>query len=282
MEARDKSIEGSLKMGFIKTFEEWAKEIQSAVPILMYHKIGKCPMRTNTSWLYVSPSCFREKMGAVMRAKFRTISMEDALEGQRAIAPRFVITFDDGYECVLKHAAECLRQDGFTAMQFLVADRLGRMNEWDLGLDPAMERLMDRTQVREWLSLGHEIGAHTLTHPRLTEIPLSRAREEIHSSKKKLEDLFGIPVKHFAYPYGDYNQQIVGIVQEAGFHTACTADPGCVRAGGDPLRLNRLTVREWELPNWIAYKVRKSLADFAHRGKCTINASFGTRQLAPR
>jgi peptidoglycan/xylan/chitin deacetylase (PgdA/CDA1 family) len=269
-------------MGFIKTFEEWAKEIRSAVPILMYHKIGNCLKRTNTSWLYLSPSAFREMMGSLSRAKFQTVSMEDALKGQRAIAPRFVITFDDGYECVLKHAAECIREHGFAAIQFLVADRLGRVNEWDKGLDPAMERLMDRTQIREWLSLGHEIGAHTLTHPRLSEIPLSRAREEIHSSKKKLEDLFGIPVKHFAYPYGDYNQQIVGIVQEAGFHTACTTDPGCVRVGGDPFRLNRLTALEWELPEWIVYKVRKSLTDFVHRGKCTINTSFGRRQLAPR
>src|SRR5258708_302369 len=94
-------------------------------------------------------------------------------------------------------------------IQFHVADRLGQRNEWDLGLDTTLERLMDRIQVQEWLSLVFEIGAHTLTHARLTTIPIAAAKKEIAGSKKKLEDLFGIPVKHFSYPYGDYNDAIV-------------------------------------------------------------------------
>ena len=264
-------------MGLVRTFEEWNDEIRSAVPILTYHKIGDCPIRSKTSWLYVSPRDFRKMMGVAMRARFQTVPIGYALQGQRATAPRFVITFDDGYECALKYAAECIREHGFTAIQFLVADRLGRMNEWDFGVDPAMERLMDRTQVQEWLSLGHEIGAHTLTHPRLSKIPLSRAREEISSSKKKLEDLFGVPVTHFAYPYGDYNQEIVRFVQEAGFQAACTTDDGCVQLGGDPFRLNRLTVRQWEFPNWIASKVRKSLRNLPEHQKLAIKKHLGNR-----
>jgi peptidoglycan/xylan/chitin deacetylase (PgdA/CDA1 family) len=264
-------------MGVIRTFEEWDKEIRSAVPILMYHKLGDCPVRSKTSWLYVSPGDFREMMGAAKRARFHTVAIEGALEGQRAKAPGFVITFDDGYECALKYAAECLREHGFTAIQFLVADRLGRMNEWDFGVDPAMERLMDRAQVREWLSLGHQIGAHTLTHPRLSQIPLSRAREEISSSKKKLEDLFGIPVTHFAYPYGDYNPEAVRLVQEAGFQAACTTDAGCVQVGDDPFRLNRVTVQERAFPNRIAFKVRKILRSFSRRRKFVIKKACKSR-----
>jgi peptidoglycan/xylan/chitin deacetylase (PgdA/CDA1 family) len=262
-------------MGLIRTFEDWRNEIRSAVPILTYHKIGDCPIRSKTSWLYISPGDFRKMMGAAMRTRFQAVAIEDALQGQRAPVSRFVITFDDGYEGTLKHAAECIREHGFIAIQFLVADRLGRMNEWDFGVDPAVERLMDQTQIREWLALGHQIGAHTLTHPRLSQIPLSRAREEISASKKKLEDLFGVPVSHFSYPYGDYNQEAVRLVQEAGFHTACTTDPGCVQIGGDPFRLNRLTVRKREFPSWVAFRVRKSLRSLAQRGKFAINKPFG-------
>lgn len=139
-----------------------------------------------------------------------------------------------------------------------MADRLGRTNESDFGQRIRIESLMDRTQVLEWLSLGHEIGAHTLTHARLTQIPLSRAREEIHSSKKKLEDLFGVPVRHFAYPYGDRNLQVAAIVQEAGFYTGCTTDSGLIRAGADPFQLSRLTARERSLLSWAAFRVRKA------------------------
>jgi peptidoglycan/xylan/chitin deacetylase (PgdA/CDA1 family) len=198
-------------------------------------------------------------IGTLKRARFQTASIEAALQGQLKADPRFIISFDDGYECVLKYAAESIREHGFTAIQFLVVDRLGRMNEWDLDKNIAMERLMDRTQVREWLSLGHEIGAHTLTHPQLSRIPLDHAQEEIESSKKKLEDLFGVPVRHFAYPYGDYNQDVIRLVREAGFHTACTTESGCVQIGENPFLLHRLTVRERKLLNWAAFKVRKSL-----------------------
>ena len=208
--------------------------------------------------------------------------MEEAVQGNQASTPGFVITFDDGYECVLKNAAESLREHRVNAIQYLVANRIGHKNEWDLGLDPASEQLMDLTQIREWLSLGHEIGAHTLTHPRLSQIPLSLAREEILSSKKRLEDLFGVPVKHFAYPYGDYDDKIVGLVQEAGFSTACTTNPGCVRAGDDAFRLNRLTVEESGPTNFMVFKVRKNLSNFARQARWAAKRFITNVQLTLR
>lgn len=102
---------------------------------------------------------------------------------------------------------------------------------------------MDVTQVREWLAAGHEIGAHTLTHPRLTQIPAAQAREEISASRRKLEDLFSRPVMHFAYPFGDYDERVVSQVREAGFATACTVQGGLVTERSDPFRLNRLMAR---------------------------------------
>jgi len=250
-------------MRFITTFEEWNEQIRSGVPVLMFHKIGVCPARANMPEFYVSAAGLDHLVSALKQDGFQSASMEIAPQGQLPNSRRFIISFDDGYEGSLKEGAERIRRQGFTAIQFLVADRLGQMNEWDRGVDTAMERLMDKTQVREWLSLGHEIGAHTLTHPRLATIPLDRAKEEITGSRKKLEDLFGIPVRHFAYPYGNYSDEIVRLVQEAGFDTACTTQSGCVRAGADPLRLNRLTVRERKLPNWVGFKLRTSFMHLA-------------------
>jgi peptidoglycan/xylan/chitin deacetylase (PgdA/CDA1 family) len=254
-------------MRFITTFEEWSEQIRSGVPVLMFHKIGVCPARANMPEFYISPAGLNHLVSTLKQDGFQSVSMEIASQGQSPSSRRFTISFDDGYEGALKDGAECIRRCGFTAIQFLVADRLGQMNEWDRGIDSAMERLMDETQVREWLSFGHQIGAHTLTHPRLATIPLDRAREEIIASKKKLEDLFGIPVRHFAYPYGEYSDDIVRLVQEAGFETACTTQSGCVQSGADPLRLNRLTVKERKLSNWAGFKLRTSFTRLAMRGK---------------
>ncbi len=73
------------------------------------------------------------------------------------------------------------------------------------------------------------IGTHTCTHPHLTRIPLAEAREEIRSSRLRLEDLFGDPVRD--------------LVQEAGFLTTCTTETGGNRVGMDPLKLRRFTAR---------------------------------------
>ncbi len=102
---------------------------------------------------------------------------------------------------------------------------------------------MDAGQVREWQSAGHEIGSHTRTHPFLTQLPPDQAREEITSSRKELEDLFGRPILHFCYPYGDWNERVRDLVAEAGYKTACTTDPGINRPGVSPLALKRFTAR---------------------------------------
>ena len=101
---------------------------------------------------------------------------------------------------------------------------------------------MDAAQVREWLAAGHHIGAHTLDHPRLTQLPRRRRAEQIVSSKKTLEDLFGVPIEHFCYPYGDWNPAVRDW-SAAGYRTACTTDAGVNRPTDSPFALKRFTVR---------------------------------------
>jgi peptidoglycan/xylan/chitin deacetylase (PgdA/CDA1 family) len=156
---------------------------------------------------------------------------------------RIVITFDDGYENVLRHGLELLASSGFHAVQFLVADLLGKQNRWDVTEGEASEPIMDASQVREWLAAGHEIGSHSLTHPFLTRLSAEQAREEITASRKKLEDLFGRPIEHFCYPYGDWNDAVRELVIEAGYKTACTTDAGVNTTSNSPFALRRFTAR---------------------------------------
>jgi peptidoglycan/xylan/chitin deacetylase (PgdA/CDA1 family) len=242
-------------MASIRTQWQFRKYCRAGVPFLMFHKIGKCPASASMPWLYVSPIQFQRLLDGFKCKDLQSISIGEAIQTGNRTGNRYVISFDDGYEGALIYGAQAMRDRGFTAIQFLVADRLGQRNEWDLGLDTTLERLMDRIQVQEWLSLGFEIGAHTLTHARLTTIPIAAAKKEIAGSKKKLEDLFGIPVKHFSYPYGDYNDAIVELVGEAGFETSCTCDPEVVRAGVDPFRLGRFFTDERSLRCLSNYKL---------------------------
>ena len=58
----------------------------------------------------------------------------------------------------------------------------------------------------------------------------------------RIEDELGTEVRHFCYPYGDFDDRVVAAVGEAGYTTAVTTRRGAVRSGADPLRLPRLTV----------------------------------------
>ncbi|MGC4073869.1 MAG: polysaccharide deacetylase family protein [Nibricoccus sp.] len=226
------------------TFQEAKDTLESGLAVLTYHKIARRPAGTKVRSIYLSPSDFSTQLRDLANAGFTSTNL-DAERPASAGNParQIVLTFDDGYLNVLKNAAPLLARHNFTATQFLVADLLGQNNRWDIALGEVPEPLMDAAQIRDWLALGHDIGAHTLTHPHLTHISLDAAREEIFSSKKKLEDLFGRPIRHFCYPYGEWNEAIADLVREAGYTTATTTQWGANTASTPPFALHRLNTR---------------------------------------
>ena len=123
------------------------------------------------------------------------------------------------------------------------------MNEWDRAENEVLSPLMDAAQIKEWLAAGHQIGSHTLTHPCLTRLPPAQAREEITASRKKLEDLFGVAIRHFCYPYGDRDERTCDLVMEAGYRTACTVAFGVNTTETPPGALRRITAR-YPSRNW--------------------------------
>ncbi|MBI3877317.1 MAG: polysaccharide deacetylase family protein [Verrucomicrobia bacterium] len=235
---------------------------QSGVPILTYHAIAPPPRGTKFRGLFYEPEKFARQLAELRAEGFRTTSLEETTLTETNSARRIALTFDDGYASLCAHALAPLAENKFHAVVFLVADLIGRKNEWDAPVGVASAPLMDAAQVREWLAAGHAIGSHTLTHPHLHEIPPARAREEIFASRRKLEDTFGVAVKDFCYPYGHSNEHVRELVAEAGYATACTTRFGLNTAATPPLALNRITVRRpaRSLKTFQSWAVRNALA----------------------
>jgi peptidoglycan/xylan/chitin deacetylase (PgdA/CDA1 family) len=232
--------------GHFNTLEPFLDFFKTGVPILMYHKIGPRPRLVRLRGLYLRRDVFVRQLEELQQAGFTACPPAEAnVEARANGAParRVVLTFDDGFRNVFENALEPLAQKQFRAIQFLVVNCIGKLNEWDLRDGEAPEPLMDRAQVAEWLRAGHRIGSHSLTHPRLTRLSLRDAQEEILGSKKKLEDTFGVAVEDFCYPYGDWNDAVRDLVMEAGYRTACTADYGVNLPTTSPLALRRIMVR---------------------------------------
>lgn len=192
------------------------------LPIFTYHKVGPRPPGVKWRSLYVSPRLFARQMDELAAAGFHTARLGEARPAVGNPARKFAVTFDDGYVNVLTHAAPVLARHGFTAIQFIVAGEIGGRNSWDVAAGEQAAPLMDAAQIRDWLAAGHELGSHTVSHPRLTQISKDRQREEVFASKRRLEDRFGLPVRHFCHPYGDWNEAVRDLVVEAGYETACT------------------------------------------------------------
>jgi peptidoglycan/xylan/chitin deacetylase (PgdA/CDA1 family) len=89
---------------------------------------------------------------------------------------------------------------------------------------------------------GHSIGAHTVHHLALTTQPAATKRKEVFENKAALESLLQRPIQLFAYPYGEFDAELAGLVSEAGFRAAVTVEAGRVAAGANRLLLPRYEI----------------------------------------
>jgi D-inositol-3-phosphate glycosyltransferase len=96
--------------------------------------------------------------------------------------------------------------------------------------------LLTPEQVKE-LHRDFEIGAHTLTHRPLPTLSRVSANYEIIGSKQYLEELIGAPVVSFCYPRGEYQEEHVSDVEDAGFTLARTVKRFTYDVGDSPYTL---------------------------------------------
>lgn len=211
----------------------FAAPFRQGTPALLYHRLGRGPLFTRRRGLTLPVRVFARQLAELQAAGFGS-AVPGEIPGS---GKKVCLTFDDGDASSLA-ALEPLRSHGFRATQFLVAGRIGRTNDWDRTGAP----LLNETQIREWLAAGHAIGSHSLTHARLPAIAPAAAREEIQASRRRLEDLFGVAVETFAYPWGEWNAGLAEEVASAGYRTALTTEGGVNDTSANPFALKRHTV----------------------------------------
>ncbi len=224
----------------------------SPIPILTYHQIDAAPAKgASFRSLYVGHTAFARQMALLSALGYCGLSMPALmpyLRGER-VGKVFGITFDDGYLNNLRNALPVLLRYGFSSTCYAVSQQLGKTNEWDRAHGVAQTALMDAPELREWAAAGQDVGAHTRHHARLTQLDLSSCSREIVLCKSELEELTGLPVRHFCYPYGEYRPAHVAITSEAGFESATTTQRGRCLAQEDMMQLPRVpVVRSTSLP----------------------------------
>jgi peptidoglycan-N-acetylglucosamine deacetylase len=119
-------------------------------------------------------------------------------------------SWDDGHKCDLR-LARMLKEHGLGAT-FYVAPQ---------NQEFAKQDLLNSEEIRA-ISQDFEIGAHSMTHPRLPGISEQQAKREIVESKAVLEQVTGKEIKAFCYPGGAYTKLHVQLVKSAGYRYART------------------------------------------------------------
>lgn len=211
-------------------------------PVLMYHGFGE-----KRSRYVLHPRALRRQMLVMRLLRYRTITFTDlvaALRENRPPPPRTaVITIDDGYLDNFEIAAPILARHGFRATLFLVSQRLGAANDWDVDRPTSDRPLMSAAQAMEMRERGHEIGAHTRTHCSLPDVGDAEVGEQIAGSKRDLEAELGVEVRCFAYPFGRHDRRAVEAVASAGFTGAGTTEPARAGLDDDPLLIPRVEIK---------------------------------------
>lgn len=220
------------------------------VAILMYHNVGEQGRHLN-----VSPQALTRQCHLLRTLGFHAITLRELAGHLQAghLPPRTVVfTFDDALLGVYRYALPALRDCGWNATVFAVSQRLGQEADW---APCHRHHVMNHQQLAELHAQGWEVGAHTLTHPYLTRLPPKAAQREIARCREELQQLTGAEVLSFCYPYGDFNEQVVRMVQEAGYRIACTVRKGLVRPQDDPLILPRVPIAYSDGATGLLYRL---------------------------
>jgi peptidoglycan/xylan/chitin deacetylase (PgdA/CDA1 family) len=107
---------------------------------------------------------------------------------------------------------------------------------------PAWARTMNPDEIVALAAAGHEIGAHTMTHPILNACDDSSLDWELRGSKSVLERLVGHEVTSLAYPNGDQDARVLRAVRGAGYMRAVTTQWGTNERGRERLLLSRCDI----------------------------------------
>jgi len=113
---------------------------------------------------------------------------------------------------------------------------------------PLAERhfcLLTKPELQQLAASGMTIGAHTLTHSILSQMPDELAWGEIASSRARLEAVIGKPIWAFAYPFGDTSSvspAVIAMAKQAGYEAAFLNVGGGLGAKLAPYTIPRVHV----------------------------------------
>jgi peptidoglycan/xylan/chitin deacetylase (PgdA/CDA1 family) len=191
--------------------------------VLCYHAIGE-------SWpAAVAPARLREHVALLLGRGYAPMTFAGVVTAPRPVKA-FAVTFDDAYASVVERAFPVLAELGVPATVFAVTSFAddGRPLEWPGLLESGVSATAESRAGLTWDQLGRladsgwEVGSHTVTHPRLTELDDGELEAELRDSRAAFARALGEPCRSIAYPYGAVDDRVARAAAAAGYEAGCS------------------------------------------------------------
>lgn len=219
------------------------QEFALRLPVFLYHHVGP-PQPGSFPELTISPKQFEEHVRWLVRRGYAGIRPSEWLAWRDKATPLpdkpVLLTFDDAYADIARHALPVLRRYGFGAAVYVASATIGKTDIWTKSSGTI--QCMTSDQIREWANEGIEFGAHSRTHADLTTLSPAELADEVGGSSADLQHVLGERVVSFAYPYGFHNETVRREV-ERHFDLAFTTDRGLNHLSTDVHALRRTMVQ---------------------------------------
>lgn len=220
------------------------RRLTRGVSVLLYHAF--CAPGEPARRFCIPRRRLERQLGWLSR-RYAVISVEELVDhrARHTLPPArsVVITIDDGFQDTLDVAGPAFQRRDLGATIYVVSGRVGGTLDWSRRPELHGRPLLSWDGIREAMSGRFDIGAHTRTHRRLTEVSPDELAGEVAGSGSDLEVRLGDRIRSFAYPYGSTSPTVERVAAEAGYAAAFGVEPGVNGPATPSHGLRRIEVR---------------------------------------
>ncbi len=201
---------------------------------IMYHRFGDSRYPSTN----IKKEQFLKHINELIKPKYNVVSIENAFQAISNVKPikdrSVVITIDDAYSSVYKYAWPIFKKYNLPFTLFVSTDVI----------DNKTPGYMNWEQIRILRDHGVTIGSQTKSHPHMFKLEREKIIKELSISNKRFIDEIGGTPKYFAYPYGEYNLEVIEQVKLHGFIAAFGQHSGVAHKSLGMYELPRFAMNE--------------------------------------
>ncbi len=217
-------------------------ENSTGVPILLYHHILADAEKNTDQWrnndITIATGEFRRHMNMLKDNGFNVATVEEVVAYVRGemLLPKksIVLCFDDGYKSNTYYAAPILREFGYKATVFSIMSFFD--GQYQEKYDVSSLQHVTRKDLEAYTDVFDQQCHTWANHNKLSQQSYNQVYNDLMLSQNCEK------YKYFAYPYGDYDTEVINAVKAAGFLAAVTTEERNAVPGDKIYEIPRYTV----------------------------------------